>query len=66
MKFLPELDSIDYQYRVWLNRQRQEQDLRLKEQAEMQWFRQLLKLLADALRFLSDATVIRGMQLELD
>ena len=65
MSTLPTIDSIDYKYLVWFQRHRVAQQAATAKLTQQTWFRNLLKVLANALAFLRDTTVIRGMQLEL-
>lgn len=64
-KNLPALDSFDYQYLLYVQRtalQRRLAEQRRRRRELIAW---PLRRLAEAMAFLQDATIQRGMQLEL-
>jgi len=62
---LPPLDSFDYEYLLYTQRAAKRQRLDSQRRRRRQLLAWPLRQLAEAMAFLHDATIQRGMQLEL-
>jgi len=64
-KRLPALDSFDYEYLIYQQRRRNQKRKDDQRAHRRQLIARALHRLADAMSFLNDPTIQRGMQLEL-
>lgn len=62
---LPALDSFDYQYLLYVHRTAQQRRLAQQHRERRAIIAWPLRCLAEAMAFLHDGTIQRGMQLEL-
>lgn len=64
-KRLPALNSFDYQYLLYQQRRQREERAETELRQRRRLIARTLRHLAEAMSFLQNDTVLRGMQLEL-